>query len=286
MGKTTIAWTERTWNPVRGSTKISPGCAHCYAATFAARFRGVIGHPYEQGFDLRLVPEKLNEPATWRKPCRVFVNSMSDLFQEGVPTEFIEKICSTMANVTAHTFQVLTKRPERMRDMLKAWPWIATKPNIWWGVSVEDRKHGLPRVDILGKINVRNKFLSCEPLLESICEPGHAERLHLWGIDWVIVGGESGPKARPCNVKWIREILEFCEQDSVPCFVKQLGSNPVEDLSTAIPEADITDQEAGLGALTVQAPGKALVKLARLCSILSLLLIRGIYTLAHSFFDP
>lgn len=138
-----IEWTDATWNPVRGCTKISPGCKHCYAETFAERFRGVKGHPYEQGFDLRLVPEKLTEPFLWRSPKLVFVNSMSDLFHDGVPDAYIEMVCRVMATANWHTFQVLTKRSTRLRDLLRGrLRFAAEQEHIWWGVSVEDRKHG------------------------------------------------------------------------------------------------------------------------------------------------
>src|SRR5947208_1844208 len=142
-----IEWTDATWNPVRGCTKVSPGCTHCYAETFAERFRGVPSHPYEQGFDLRLVPDKLAEPLHWRKPRMIFVNSMSDLFQKDVPDEYIVAVAHVMKLATWHTFQVLTKRSERLRDLLKAkLAFVASEPHIWWGVSVEDRKYGVPRI--------------------------------------------------------------------------------------------------------------------------------------------
>jgi protein gp37 len=139
-----IEWTDATWNPVRGCTKISPGCKHCYAETFAERFRGVPGHAYEQGFDLRLVPDKLDQPLSWRLPRRVFVNSMSDLFHEWVPDDYIVKVADVMARANWHTFQVLTKRSARMMELLNTkLSDVATLPHIWWGVSVENRKHGL-----------------------------------------------------------------------------------------------------------------------------------------------
>ena len=183
-----IEWTDATWNPVRGCTKISPGCKHCYAETFAERFRGVKGHPYEQGFDLRLVPEKLTEPFAWRSPKLVFVNSMSDLFQAGVPDEYTEAVSRVMATADWHTYQVLTKRSERLRNLLNGkLRFAAEKENIWWGVSVEDRKYGLPRIDHLRQASAKVRFLSIEPLLEDLGE------IDLTGITWVIVGGESGP---------------------------------------------------------------------------------------------
>jgi protein gp37 len=184
---TKIEWTDATWNPVRGCTKISPGCAHCYAETFAERFRGVPGHPYEQGFDLRFVPEKLTEPFLWPKQQMVFVNSMSDLFHCDVPDEYIILVAQVIAQANWHTYQVLTKRSERLRDLLQTkLAFAAELDHIWWGVSVENQKHGLPRIDHLREANPRMAFLSVEPLLEDLGE------FDLTGIDWVIVGGESG----------------------------------------------------------------------------------------------
>jgi protein gp37 len=164
-----IEWTDATWNPVRGCTKISPGCKHCYAETFAERFRGVKGHPYEQGFDLRLVPAKLTEPFLWRSPKLVFVNSMSDLFQDGVPDDYIDAVCRVMVKANWHTFQVLTKRSERLRELLSGrLRFAAEQDHIWWGVSVEDQKYGLPRIRDLQKAPARVRFLSVEPLLEDL----------------------------------------------------------------------------------------------------------------------
>src|SRR5438046_668807 len=163
----TIEWTDATWNPVRGCTKISPGCKHCYAETFAERFRGVPGHPYEQGFDLRLVPEKLIEPFTWSGPRKVFVNSMSDLFQPEVPDKYIEDVVRIMVEADWHTYQVLTKRSERLQSLLSGRLRFAAKyAHIWWGVSVEDRRYGLPRIDHLRSAPASVRFLSIEPLLE------------------------------------------------------------------------------------------------------------------------
>jgi protein gp37 len=214
----TIEWTDATWNPVRGCTKISPGCKHCYAETFAERFRGVKGHPYEQGFDLRLVPEKLTEPFSWRSPKLVFVNSMSDLFQPGVPDGYTEAVSQVMVKADWHTYQVLTKRSERLRDLLNSsLQFAAEQKHIWWGVSVEDRKYGLPRIDHLRKTPDGIRFLSVEPLLEDLGE------LNLSGISWVIVGGESGPGARPLKKEWVLSIREQCKASRVPFFFKQWG---------------------------------------------------------------
>ncbi|HTW87330.1 MAG TPA: phage Gp37/Gp68 family protein [Candidatus Binataceae bacterium] len=218
MADTKIEWTDKTWNPVRGCTKISPGCKHCYAETFAKRFIGVPGHPFEQGFDLRLVPEKLNDPLRWRTPKRVFVNSMSDLFQEGVPADYIAQVGRGMRAADWHTYQVLTKRHERMHELLSGGlNWMAALPNVWYGVSVEDREYGLPRIDTLRVTPATVRFLSIEPLLENL------GGLNLSGIHWVIVGGESGPKARPMKEEWVQSILEQCREQSVPFFFKQWG---------------------------------------------------------------
>ena len=215
---TRIEWTDATWNPVRGCTKISPGCQHCYAATFAERFRGVPGHPYEQGFDLRLVPEKLGEPLRWGKSRRVFVNSMSDLFHERVPSAYIHEVFRVMNLADWHVYQVLTKRANRMREVVSAMPHaIAGRRHIWLGVSVENRKHGLPRIDELRAASAAVRFLSIEPLLEDLGD------FDLRGIDWVIVGGESGPGARPMRKEWVTSIRDLCRARGVPFFFKQWG---------------------------------------------------------------
>jgi protein gp37 len=213
-----IEWTDATWNPVRGCTKISPGCKHCYAETFAERFRGVKGHPYEQGFDLRLVPEKLTEPFAWRSPKLVFVNSMSDLFQEGVPDDYVEAVASVMTVANWHTYQVLTKRSGRLEELLTGRVRFAgQQEHIWWGVSVEDRKYGVPRIRDLQAAPAAVRFLSVEPLLEDLGE------IDLSGISWVIVGGESGPGARPMQKEWVVSIREQCRAARVPFFFKQWG---------------------------------------------------------------
>ena len=213
-----IEWTDATWNPVRGCTKISPGCKHCYAERFAERFRGVKGHPFEQGFDLRLVPKKLVEPLRWSKPKMIFVNSMSDLFHEGVPLTYIEKVAATMRLANWHTYQVLTKRSERLRELLCGpLRTAANDAHIWWGVSVEDRRYGLPRIADLQSTPAAVRFLSVEPLLEDV------GNLPLDGISWVIVGGESGPGARPMNEEWVLSIREQCNAVNVPFFFKQWG---------------------------------------------------------------
>jgi protein gp37 len=216
--KTKIEWTDATWNPVRGCTKISPGCRHCYAETFAERFRGVKGHPYEQGFDLRLVPEKLLEPFSWTTPSMVFVNSMSDLFHEDVADDYIVQVARVMMEANWHTYQVLTKRSDRLMKMLNGALKFATETrHIWWGVSVEDIKHGKPRIEHIRQTSAHVKFLSVEPLLEDL------EFVDLSDIDWVIVGGESGPGARPMKEEWVRNLLRCCRQYKVPFFFKQWG---------------------------------------------------------------
>jgi protein gp37 len=215
---TRIEWTDATWNPVRGCTKISPGCTHCYAATFAERFRGVPGHPYEQGFDLRLVPEKLADPFLWPGPRRVFVNSMSDLFHADVPDDYVARVCRVMAAANWHTYQVLTKRADRMAALLRTTLGFAAElPNVWWGVSVENRRHGLPRVDLLRTAPAAVRFLSVEPLLEDL------GAIDLTGIDWVIAGGESGPGARPLEADWLRSLRDRCVAAGVSFFFKQWG---------------------------------------------------------------
>ncbi len=213
-----IEWTDATWNPVRGCSKVSPGCTNCYAETFAERFRGVPGHPFEQGFDLRLVPEKLAEPLRWRTPRMIFVNSMSDLFHEQVPDDYIVNVARVMRLANWHTYQVLTKRSERMRNLLAGKLRFASKQsNIWWGVSVENRKHGLPRVDHLREAQAQVRFLSIEPLLENLGP------FSLKDINWVIVGGESGPGARPIAKTWVLAIRNQCKRAKVPFFFKQWG---------------------------------------------------------------
>src|SRR3984893_9091835 len=179
--ESSIEWTDATWNPVRGCTKISPGCKHCYAETFAERFRGVKGHPYEQGFDLRLVPDKLGEPLRWRSPKMIFVNSMSDLFHDMVPDYYIAAVANVMAKARWHTYQVLTKRSERLRNLLNTTLRLAAaQQHIWWGVSVEDRKYGLPRIEELRRTKATIRFLSVEALL------GDLGTLALSGIHWGI----------------------------------------------------------------------------------------------------
>ena len=216
--KSKIEWTDATWNPVRGCTKISPGCLHCYAETFSERWRGVPGHPFERGFDLRTVPEKLGEPLRWGTSRMIFVNSMSDLFHKDVPDEYIIKVARVMAAANWHTYQVLTKRADRLAALLKGkLRFVAEQAHVWWGVSVENRKHGLPRIDELRSAPAKVRFLSIEPLLEDL------GAFDLSGISWAIVGGESGPGARPMGAEWVRNIRRQCKQARVAFFFKQWG---------------------------------------------------------------
>ncbi len=213
-----IEWTEATWNPVRGCLKISPGCKHCYAETFAERFRGVPGHPYEEGFTPRLVPAKLLEPIQWSEPKTVFVNSMSDLFQDAVPDSYIMAVAEVMLRTDWHTYQVLTKRAERLYRLLTTKLKVAAKAShIWWGVSVEDRRYGVPRIAHLQRAPAAVRFLSIEPLLEDLGS------VDLGGIHWVIVGGESGSGARRMEPQWVRNIHTQCIKAEVPFFFKQWG---------------------------------------------------------------
>jgi len=215
---TSIEWTDATWNPVRGCSKISPGCKNCYAERFAERFRGVPGHPFEQGFDVRLVPEKLKEPLRWKNSKKIFVNSMSDLFHESIPDSYILQIAQVMREANWHVFQILTKRHDRMSQLLSG-PLsdFAKEPHIWWGVSVENKTYGLPRLRKLQNTAISVRFLSIEPLLEDLGE------IDLTGIAWVIVGGESGPGARPMQPAWVKSIQKQCRRDKVPFFFKQWG---------------------------------------------------------------
>jgi len=238
MSKVTrIGWTDSTWNPVRGCDKVSPGCKHCYAEAFSERFRGVPGHPFEQGFDLRLVPEKINEPLHWRTPRRIFVNSMSDLFHDGVPTAYIRRVCDVMMQASQHEYQILTKRDQRMKQLLSTPEFrdVAQATHIWWGVSVEDKKYGYPRVQALRETPVRNRFISCEPLVEDVAS------IDLTGIHWVIIGGESGGHSREFQLGWARALRDRCFALRIPLFVKQLGGKAM-DGDTLLPIIDDVSQ--------------------------------------------
>jgi protein gp37 len=219
-----IEWTDATWNPATGCNKVSPGCKHCYAETFSERFRGVPGHPFEQGFDLRLWPARLELPLRWRTPRRIFVNSMSDLFHERVPDEFITSVFETMRFAHWHQFQVLTKRPERMARFLAAHAVTKgelreTHPNVWAGTSIETQRY-VGRAEIVASIPATVRFLSCEPLLGPLDLKGVLGRT---GINWVIAGGESGHGARPMDADWVRSIRDQCRKARVPFFFKQWG---------------------------------------------------------------
>ena len=215
--KSVIEWTDATWNPVTGCTKIGPGCDHCYAERFAERWRGTVGHPYEQGFDLRLWPERLGQPARWRKPRMIFVNSMSDLFHKAVPREHIDRVFDAMEGADWHVYQVLTKRSSLMRNYIRMrYHGRPVPAHIWLGVSVEDRAHR-GRIDHLLQIPSEARFVSFEPLL------GPIGAIDLRGIAWAIVGGESGPRARPMRQEWATELRLACERDGVAFFFKQWG---------------------------------------------------------------
>jgi protein gp37 len=208
-----IEWTEATWNPVTGCHQISPGCAHCYAKTFAERWRGIPGHHYEQGFDLRLWPERLEQPLRWRRPRVIFVNSMSDLFHEGIPDEYITEVFDVMARAPQHTFQVLTKRNERLAALAPRLPW---PENVWMGVTIENRRF-VHRADQLREVPAAVRFISAEPLL------GPLGGLDLTGIDWLISGGESGHRHRRVDPEWLRELRDRCQTEGVAYFFKQWG---------------------------------------------------------------
>ncbi len=267
-----IEWTQETWNPVTGCTKVSPGCRHCYAERFSERFRGVPGHPYEPGFDLTLRPERLSKPLGWKKPRRVFVNSMSDLFHEDVPDEFIDRVFVVMSLAQRHTFQVLTKRAERMREYCSSPETLGRIvadtaevldgidnavvaishhedgfqgirwPHVWLGVSVEDQKRADERIPLLLETPAAVRFVSAEPLLGPV-DFGEA----LDQIDWVIVGGESGPGARPMDPEWARFIREQCHASRIPFFMKQMAKKkPIpEDLMIREWPGDYMDGLAG-----------------------------------------
>lgn len=224
MAYSKIEWTDATWNPVTGCTEVSPGCDHCYARTFAERWRGVEGHPYEQGFDLRIWPERLDYPLKWKKPRRIFTNSMSDLFHQKVPDAFILLVVDVMLTANWHIYQVLTKRPSRLLHLVPGitalikqrtgsdiWP-----AHIWFGVSVEAMGYSW-RVKRLTQVPASIRFVSAEPLLGSLND------LDIAGIHWLIAGGESGPNYRPCKPEWISELRDKCQTSEVAFFFKQWG---------------------------------------------------------------
>lgn len=213
--QTKIEWTEMTWNPTVGCTKVSPGCKHCYAETMAHRLQAMGTPGYENGFDLTLLPSRLQEPLRRKTPTVYFVNSMSDLFHEDVPFGFIDRVFATINKADQHTFQVLTKRADRMVEYFSS---RTVPPNAWLGVSVEDRKYGVPRIALLRKVKAPVRFLSVEPLLEDL------GKINLKGIHWVIVGGESGSRSRPMEAGWAERIQEQCEGAGVAFFFKQWGA--------------------------------------------------------------
>lgn len=245
-GLTKIEWTDVTWNAVTGCTKVSAGCKNCYAERMATRLAGRAGYPKENPFTVTLHPERLDEPLHWRKPRRVFVCSMSDLFHPDVPFDFIVKVWTAMEMSPQHTFQVLTKRPERMAMVLNGWPnhehnrWMPRPPlqNVWLGTSVEDQATADERIPHLLRCPAAVRFVSYEPALAPVeflrpqawwlGPPTQAHGMHQ-GLDWVIAGGESGPKARPCSVEDIRSVVAQCRDAGVPVFVKQLGRWPSSD---------------------------------------------------------
>lgn len=231
-GDTRIEWADRTWNPITGCVEVSPGCTNCYARTFAERFRGVPGHPYEQGFDLRLWPERLTIPKDWKKPKRIFVNSMSDLFHQDIPDAFIIEVFATMYEADWHIYQILTKRPSRLtntdlsykiQDRLGPWP-----KHIWLGVSVENNDY-IWRIDKLTKTSAPIKFISAEPLL------GELTNIQLSGVDWVIAGAESGHGARPMDENWVRHLRDRCQEYHIAFFYKQ---NAINGHKIPTPELD------------------------------------------------
>ncbi len=210
-----IEWTDHTWNPVTGCTKISPGCKYCYAEVLAKRLQRMGANGYENGFKLTLLPERLDAPLKRRKPTVWFVNSMSDLFHEGVPFAFIDRVFETIAATPHHRYQILTKRPDRMETYFKG---RSAPSNAWLGTSVENRKYGVPRIAVLQRIQSTVRFLSIEPLLADV------GILDLTGISWVIVGGELGTHARPMKPEWARSVRDQCERVGVAFFFKQWGT--------------------------------------------------------------
>ena len=214
-----IEWTDTTWNPVTGCTKISPGCDNCYAARFSERFRGVPNHPFETGFDLTLRPDRLQQPLMWRRPRMIFVNSMSDLFHKDIPKSHINAVFDTMEKANWHIYQALTKRSSILQKFINGrYKDKKVPPHIWLGVSVENQQ-ATSRIAHLQKANASIRFLSIEPLIAPM------QQLNLAGIDWVIVGGESGPRARPMQREWVIDIRNQCVRARVAFFFKQWGGH-------------------------------------------------------------
>ena len=212
-GKTKIEWTESSWNPITGCSPISPGCAHCYAARFAKRLQAMGNPRYKNAFEVTIHEDLINAPLSWKKPQMIFVNSMSDLFHDDVPTEIIKRIFDTMNKAPAHTFQALTKRAERLAELAPELQW---SDNIWMGVSIENQDM-IFRSDLLRQTDAHIKFISAEPLLSSL------DGLNLEGIDWLIVGGESGPGCRPMKKEWVLDLKNLCEATDTAFFFKQWG---------------------------------------------------------------
>lgn len=273
--KTSIEWTDSSWNPVTGCDEVSPGCDHCYAKTFAERWRGTPGHHFERGFDVVLRPERLDQPLRWRKPRRIFVNSMSDLFHKDVPDEYIARVFAVMACAPRHTFQVLTKRHGRMRSLLTSpdfrslvdlelggdgahriedWQWPL--PNVWLGVSVENQQWANIRIPALLDTPAAVRFLSCEPLLGPVSLFANTRIDTGTLVDWVIVGGESGPGARPMHPAWARGLRNECVEHDIPFLFKQRGEwtwdEPGEFRMPTAPYSDrvAVMHAAGMTALT------------------------------------
>jgi protein gp37 len=213
--RSAIEWTDATWNPVTGCTRVSAGCQHCYAETFAERWRGIPNHPYEQGFDLRLWPDRLDQPLKWKRPKTIFVNSMSDLFHEKIPVDYLHQVFEVMQKADWHIFQILTKRHERLSQLAEDLPW---PPNVWMGVTIEDERF-VDRADHLREVPAAVRFISAEPLL------GPLDGLRLDGIDWLIAGGESGPRHRPVEKTWLLELRDRCLHAGVAFFFKQWGGH-------------------------------------------------------------
>jgi protein gp37 len=212
--QTSIEWTEQTWNPTVGCTKISPGCQNCYAETMSRRLKAMGVNGYENGFKLTLLPKRLTDPLERNKPTIYFVNSMSDLFHEKIPATYIKQVFDVMKKAPQHTFQILTKRADKMAEFFKTYQ---ASTNAWLGTTVENKQHGIPRIGQLRKVKAHVRFLSIEPLLEDL------GALNLSGIHWVIVGGESGPKARLMKPEWVMNIKRQCEEQNVAFFFKQWG---------------------------------------------------------------
>jgi protein gp37 len=238
-----IEWTDATWNPVTGCTKVSEGCRNCYAERFAERWRGVKGHAFENGFDLTLRPERMDAPLHWKTPRRIFVNSMSDLFHEDVPLAFIKQVFGTMQAAHWHTFQVLTKRSKRLAKLAPNLPWPR---NVWMGVSIENMKVA-SRADDLRKVPAAVRFLSCEPLIGSLA------KLDVSGMDWLIVGGESGPGARPMAKSWVRELRHSARETGAAFFFKQWGG-PVKSKTGRLLDKRTYDEYP---TPTLRVPGQA-----------------------------